>query len=97
MSPNSATVLESVDPGQIAVSSGMLATARNLGMLAGVSLAGLLFGILFRELSGGLDFNQYDQGQVQNFIYALRITFSVTAVFSILGAVLSSFRGKERS
>jgi len=97
LSPNSATVLESVDPDQIAVSSGMLATARNLGMLAGVSLAGLLFGILFRELSGGLDFNQYDQGQVQNFIYALRITFSVTAVFSIFGAVLSSFRGKERS
>jgi len=96
LSPNSATVLKSVDPGKIAVSSGMLATARNIGMLAGVALAGLVFGIVFRELSGGLDLNQYDPDQAQNFIYALRLTFLVTAVFSVLGAVLSSFRGRER-
>ena len=96
LSPNSATVLKSVDPGKLALSSGMLATARNLGMLAGAALAGLVFGIVFRQYSGGLDLNQYTPDQAQSFIYALRMTFLFTAVFSVLGAVLSSFRGKER-
>ena len=95
LSPNSATVLENVRPDQTGVSSGMLATARNLGMLMGVSLAGLVFGLLFSKLSGGLDLKQYGPEQVQNFIYALKITFTITAVFSIVGAVLSSLRGKE--
>ena len=98
LSPNSATVLEQVGPDQTGVSSGMLATARNLGMLAGVSLAGLLFGVIFSKLSGGLDLKQYSPEQVQNFIYALRITFTVTAVFSVFGAFLSSLRpGKMRT
>ena len=95
LSPNSATVLENVRPDQTGVSSGMLATARNLGMLTGVSLAGLIFGLLFSSFSGGLDLQQYTPDQVQNFIYALKITFTITAVFSGVGAVLSSLRGKE--
>jgi EmrB/QacA subfamily drug resistance transporter len=97
LSPNSATVLENVGPDQTGVSSGMLATARNLGMLAGVSLAGLLFGMIFSKISGGLDLKHYSPDQVQNFIYALKITFTVTAVFSVFGAVLSSWRGKVRT
>ena len=95
LSPNSAMVLENVGPGQSGVSSGMLATARNLGMLAGVSLAGLVFGMIFSKVSGGLDLRQYSPDQVQNFIYAFKITLSVTAVFSVFGAVLSSLRGKK--
>jgi EmrB/QacA subfamily drug resistance transporter len=97
LSPNSATVLENVGPSQTGVSSGMLATARNLGMLAGVSFAGLLFGMIFSKLSGGLDLRHYSPDQVQNFIYALNVTFTVAAVFSVFGAVLSSLRGKEHS
>lgn len=97
LAPNSATVLENVRPDQTGVSSGMLATARNLGMLSGVSLAGLLFGMIFSKLTGGLDLRQYSPDQVQNFIYALKLTFSVTAAFSIFGAVLSSLRGKQYS
>lgn len=96
LSPNSATVLENVRSDQTGVSSGMLATARNLGMLTGVSLAGLVFGLLFSSLSGGLDLQQFSSDQVQNFIYALKITFTITAVFSGVGAVLSSLRGKEQ-
>jgi len=96
LTPNSATVLENAGPGQTGVSSGMLATARNLGMLAGVSLAGLLFGIIFSRLSGGLDLKHYSPVQVHNFMYALKMTFSITAVFSVFGAVLSSMRGGIR-
>ncbi len=97
LSPNSATVLESVDPGQTGVSSGMLATARNLGMLLGVSVAGLLFGMIYSKLSGGLDLRQYSPDQVQNFMFALKVTFTVTALFSVLGAGLSFLRGKKHS
>ncbi len=92
LSPNSATVLESVGPGQTGVSSGMLATARNLGMLMGVSLAGLLFGVIFSWLSDGLDLKQFSPDQTRNFMYALKATFTVTALFAVLGAVLSSLR-----
>jgi len=97
LSPNSATVLENVRPDLAGISSGMLATARNLGMLLGVSLAGLAFGMIFSKLSGGLHLNQYTPDNVSNFMYALRITFTVTAVFSVIGAVLSSLRGNEQT
>jgi EmrB/QacA subfamily drug resistance transporter len=97
LSPNTATVLENVPQDKIGVSSGMLATSRNLGMLAGVSLAGLVFGMMFSKVSGGLDLSQYSPDQGQNFIYALKITFTVTAVFSVFGAVLSAQRGNVRS
>ena len=97
LSPNSATVLENVRPDQAGISSGMLATARNLGMLLGVSLAGLVFGMIFSKLSGGLDLNQYTPDNVSYFMHALKITFTVTAVFSVIGAVLSSLRGNEQT
>ncbi len=96
LSPNSATVLENVGPGQTGVSSGMLATARNLGMLAGVALAGLLFGMIFSWLSGGLDLKQFTSDQTQNFMYSLKVTFTVTALLSIIGAVLSSLRNNKK-
>ncbi len=100
LSPNSATVLDSVGHDQAGVSSGMLATARNLGMLFGVSLGGLVFGMLFSQLSGGFDLKEYGPEQVQNFILALQVTFAFTAVLSVGGAVLSSLRsggGKKRT
>lgn len=95
LSPNSATVLANVGNKDAAVSSGLLATARNLGMLVGVSVAGLLFGVLFTKLSGGLDLSQYSPDQGGHFVKALRITFGVAAVFSVAGAFFSSLRGTE--
>jgi EmrB/QacA subfamily drug resistance transporter len=95
LSPNSATVLANVSSEQTGVSSGLLATARNMGMLVGVSVAGLLFGILFRRLSGGLDLSQYGPSQDVYFVTAMRITFAVAAVFSVAGAWLSSLRGTK--
>jgi EmrB/QacA subfamily drug resistance transporter len=100
LSPNSATVLDNVGHDQAGVSSGMLATARNLGMLVGVSLAGLVFGMVFSHLSGGLDLKEYGPEQVQIFIPSLRITFAFTAVLSVAGAILSGLRkggGKKRT
>lgn len=95
LSPNSATVLAQVPANRLGVSSGMLATSRNLGMLAGVSLAGLLFGVVFSGEGSAFGQNQYQPQQVDEFMYALRMTFRVTALLACLGALLSSLRVKE--
>jgi hypothetical protein len=70
----------------------MLATVRNLGMLTGVTLAGLVFGEIFSLLSGGLDLKDFSSGHTAAFILSLRISFSLTAVVAMVGALLSSRR-----
>lgn len=92
LSPNSAEVLASVNREEVGISSGLLATARNLGMLFGVSLAGLLFAVLFNRFSGGYELKQFQAEQAGSFMAALTVTFAVTAVLSIIGAVLSGLR-----
>ncbi len=94
LSPNSASVLEQISPQETGVSSGMLATARNLGMLAGVSLGGMVFAMIFAKVSGGGDLKHFRPDQAEYFLHALRVTFTVTAVWSVIGAVLSGMRGK---
>ncbi len=97
LSPNSATVLKNVSREHTGVSSGMLATSRNLGMLLGVSLAGLLFAVIFSQVSGGVDLKEYSPDQVENFMFALKVTFTITSVLSVLGALLSAMRVEESS
>jgi MFS family permease len=92
LSPNSAEVLASVSTEQVGISSGLLATARNLGMLAGVTLAGLLFGLLFSYLTGGDDLKQFTPEHAGSFMTALIITFGITSMLSLTGAVLSGLR-----
>ncbi len=95
LSPNSAEVLASVDSEHVGISSGLLATARNLGMLAGVTVAGLLFGVLFSKLTGGYDLQQFKPEQAGSFMTALTVTFAITAVLSLLGAILSGLRPRQ--
>jgi len=92
LSPNSASVLANVDPHRIGVTSGMLATARNMGMLAGVALAGLVFGKMFFWLSGGLDVKEFSLEHTTAFIQSLRMSFGLTAFLALIGALLSSRR-----
>jgi len=92
LSPNSAVLLATVKTSQAGITSGMLATSRNLGMLLGVTFAGALFGTLFSSLSGGYDLKYFEAGQVLYFMEALQITFIVTAILSMLGAFLSGMR-----
>lgn len=95
LSPNTASVLSAVEPHDIAITSGMLATARNLGMLAGVTLAGLVFGAVFSFLSGGLDLKDFSlghSGHTAAFVLSLRISFGLTALLSMAGALLSARR-----
>jgi len=92
LSPNSADVLNTISSEQAGIASGMLATARNLGMLLGVTMAGLLFGFLFTHLSGGFDLKEFQPRMAGYFMEALQVTFALTAVLSLCGAVLSGLR-----
>lgn len=92
LSPNSASVLASVDHSRIGITSGMLATARNLGMLAGITLAGLIFGKMFFWLSGGLDIKDFTALHTAAFMQSLRISFALTAFLAMTGALLSGQR-----
>jgi EmrB/QacA subfamily drug resistance transporter len=92
LSPNSADVLNSISSEQAGIASGMLATARNLGMLLGVTMAGMLFGFLFTHLSGGFYLKEFQPRMAGYFMEALKITFALTAVFSLCGAFLSGLR-----
>ncbi len=92
LSPNTASVLIAVPLHQIGITSSILATARNLGMLAGVSLAGLVFGVVFSFLSGGLDLRDFRASHTAAFMYSLQISFALTALLAMAGAILSSRR-----
>ncbi len=92
LSPNTASVLTSAHPHHIGITSGMLATVRNLGMLVGVTLAGLVFGEIFSFLSGGLDLKDFTSGNTATIIQSLRISFGLTAVVAMAGTLLSSRR-----
>jgi EmrB/QacA subfamily drug resistance transporter len=92
LSPNTASVLAIVDSYHVGITSGMLATVRNLGMLAGVALSGLVFGEIFSLLSGGLDVKDFSSEYVDVFIRSLRISFALAAVMAVIGALLSGRR-----
>ena len=92
LSPNSASVLATVDSRHIGITSGMLATARNLGMLVGVTLAGLIFREVFSFLSGGLDVKDFSSVHTTAFIRSLQISFGLTAAVAMIGALLSGKR-----
>lgn len=92
LSPNTASVLAIVDPHHIGIASGVLATARNIGMLAGVTLGGLVFGEVFSLLSGGLDLKDFSSAHTAAFIRSLQISFGLTALVAMAGALLSGRR-----
>jgi len=92
LSPNSASVLARVGVDYTGITSGILATSRNLGMLFGVTLAGMVFGFLFSEFSGGFDLNGFTSLHIFDFMRALQYSFSVAAVISFVGVVISTLR-----
>ncbi len=92
LSPNTASVLSIVDPHHIGITSGVLATARNIGMLIGVTFAGLVFGEVFSFLSGGLDLKDFSSVHITAFIRSLQISFGLTALVAMSGVLLSGRR-----
>lgn len=92
LSPNSASVLSRVSEKYLGITSGILATARNLGMVTGATLAAALFSWWYAFFSGGETLGQYSAVDSGSFLLALRVTFVLTACLACIGCFLSAGR-----
>ncbi len=92
LSPNSASVLSRVSEEYVGITSGILATARNLGMVIGATLAAALFSWWYSFFSGGGTLVHYSAAESGSFMLALRVTFVLTALLSFSGCLLSAGR-----
>lgn len=95
LSPNSASVLGRIDRRYVGISSGLLATARNLGMSLGIAQAGLVFSLLFAYKTNGLDMKDFSPVQAPSFMLALKGAFLVAAILGSLGVYASWVRGDD--
>ena len=92
LSPNSASVLSRVSENYLGITSGILATARNLGMVTGATLAAALFAWWYDFFSGGEKLGQYSAVDSVSFLFALRATFILTACLACIGCFISAGR-----
>ena len=92
LSPNSASVLSRVEEQHTGVTSGFLATSRNLGMLFGVALASMVFTALFFHFTKGMYLNGFDPTHVPAFLRSLRLSFLGAAILSLASALISVCR-----
>ena len=92
LAPNTASLLTRGKDADAAITSGLLATSRNLGMLMGAAFAGIVFAAWFGYFTDGIELRDYQQQQVEHFIRALRATLFCTMFFSILAAYISWHR-----
>lgn len=89
LAPNTASLLSRIEDADASITSGLLATARNLGMLFGAAFAGIVFAAWFSHFSGGQEFRQYTPDQAAVFLSAFRATLLCGALFSLLAAAIS--------
>jgi EmrB/QacA subfamily drug resistance transporter len=92
LSPNTASVLARIEKKYTGITSGMLATSRNIGMLTGVAIAGMAFTTFFSIFSGGLDLKEYSILQVDAFMHAFQSTLGIAALLALVGGILSMLR-----
>jgi MFS family permease len=96
LSPNTASVLAGIEEEYTGITSGMLATSRNIGMLSGVAIAGMFFTAFFSFYSGGLDLKEFSELQVYAFMCAFQSTLGIAAVLALVGGILSVLREERR-
>jgi EmrB/QacA subfamily drug resistance transporter len=96
LSPNSASVLARIHNDRAGITSGLLATARNLGMLLGVVFAGIVFSWIFSIKTGGMDLKDFQPQDSQSFITAFRTTLMGSAALGLCGAIASALRDQGR-
>jgi len=94
LAPNTASLLSRIHDQDAGVTSGLLATSRNLGMLIGAAFAGIVFAAWFSFFSSGAELREFIPGQVPAFMKALRSTFFCAAIFSLIGTLISWQREK---
>lgn len=94
--PNNNAVMSNVPSAYRGISSGMLATSRNIGMVLGVATCGALFAI-FSSHAAALFTQQGVQGTVlkqNSFIYAMHYTYWIASGIAVLSMLVSLTKGK---
>jgi len=85
ITPNSTAVMGSVAPAQFGLASGMIASMRTLGMAVSMTSVTLIFSLFMGDAP-------FSQELMNPFLTSLRAGFSVFAVFSCLGLLISLAR-----
>jgi len=83
ISPNTSALMGAAPRARQGIASGVLATARNVGMVTGVGIAGAI-----------LTTAQAQAGAEQGLTSGIRLAFLVAAGVAILGALVSTTRGR---
>ncbi|MGI9571584.1 MAG: MFS transporter, partial [Desulfobulbia bacterium] len=89
LAPNTASLLSRIPEVDAGITSGLLATSRNLGMLAGAAFGSMIFGAWFGHFSAGAELSSYNQALSAPFISALRWTLLCLAAVSALNVCIS--------
>ena len=89
LAPNTASLLSRIPEVDAGVTSGLLATSRNLGMLAGAAFGTMIFGAWFGYFSAGEELSSFRPDLSGPFISSLRWTLLCTAALSALNVLIS--------
>lgn len=93
VSPNNTAIMGSVPIHQRGITSGAIATARNLGMVSGVALAGAVFSSFVSLQGHGT--NGYGADMAPAFMAGFRHVMGTGAGLAAIGVAVTVFRGKE--
>ena len=89
LAPNTASLLSRIPEVDAGITSGLLATSRNLGMLAGAAFGTMIFAAWFAFFSGGEELSSFHPTLSDPFIYSLRWTLLCTAALSAVNVLIS--------
>lgn len=87
--PNTASLLSRIPDVDAGITSGLLATSRNLGMLAGAAFGSMVFAAWYAYFSSGDELRHYRPELATAFIAALRATLFCAVVVSALNVCIS--------
>lgn len=97
-SPNNSSIMGAVHPSKLGLTSGLIATVRNVGMMLGVAISASLFQ---NRLAHAESFLQSHYGQLtpaleaQAFVTSLHTTLLIAAGIGVFGIVISSIRATD--
>ena len=89
LAPNTASLLSRIPEVDAGITSGLLATSRNLGMLAGAAFGTMIFAAWFGYFSSGEELSSYHPALSVPFISSLRWTLLCTAALSAVNVLIS--------
>jgi EmrB/QacA subfamily drug resistance transporter len=89
LAPNTASLLSRIPEVDAGITSGLLATSRNLGMLAGAAFCSMIFAAWFGYFSDGEELSSIRPALSVPFISALRWTLVCTAALSAVNVLIS--------